>query len=170
MRFAAIDFETANYLPHSACAVGIVMVEHGCIRARGFHLIRPPSSHFTFTRLHGISFAEVKHAPQFPEVWEEICPIIHGVPFLAAHNSSFDSRVLSACCSYYDLPLRRLSFVCTVRLARERLQIDRPNLAHVCSVLGIPLRHHDALSDAEAAAQIVLHAWRNALFDQEDWM
>jgi len=42
--FAAIDFETANYSPDSACAVGLVAVEGGRVVRREYHLIRPPNS------------------------------------------------------------------------------------------------------------------------------
>jgi len=41
--FAAIDFETANHDPASACAVGIVIATDGRIVHREHHLIRPPT-------------------------------------------------------------------------------------------------------------------------------
>jgi DNA polymerase-3 subunit epsilon len=52
--------------------------------------------------------------------------------------------------------------VCTVRQARRTLGIRPANLDHVASVMGIELNHHDALSDAEACARIVMAA-RKAL-------
>jgi DNA polymerase-3 subunit epsilon len=36
-------------------------------------------------------------------------------------------------------------------------------LPDVCSYLGLPLRHHDPASDAEACAQIVIAARKQAL-------
>ena len=42
MRFAAIDFETADYESDSACAVAVVTVENGEIADRFYRLIRPP--------------------------------------------------------------------------------------------------------------------------------
>jgi DNA polymerase III epsilon subunit-like protein len=46
----------------------------------------------------------------------------------------------------------------TLRLARHKLGISPTNLTFACERLGIPLNHHDPLSDAEAAARIMLTA------------
>jgi len=51
-----------------------------------------------------------------------------------------------------------LAFRCTVRLARAVWQLRPTTLPDVCAHLRIPLRHHDALSDAEACARIVIAA------------
>lgn len=40
--FTAIDFETANRLCNSACAVGAVQVRDGRVVERAYELIRPP--------------------------------------------------------------------------------------------------------------------------------
>ena len=40
--FVAIDFETADYGPDSACAVALVRVEGSRIVRRSYFLIRPP--------------------------------------------------------------------------------------------------------------------------------
>ncbi|MGK2951923.1 MAG: hypothetical protein ACSLEZ_06010, partial [Thiobacillus sp.] len=64
-RFAAIDFETANNARDSACAVGVVIVEHGRIVDRLYALIRPPSRQFLFTHIHGLSWHDVKDAQPF---------------------------------------------------------------------------------------------------------
>jgi DNA polymerase III epsilon subunit-like protein len=54
VRFTAIDFETANTYANSACAIGLVRVEHGRVIGRGYHMIRPPFQRFDFTELHQI--------------------------------------------------------------------------------------------------------------------
>jgi DNA polymerase III subunit epsilon len=163
-RFAAIDFETANQSGDSACAVGVVIVDAGRIAARLYELIRPPSRLFAFTRIHGIGWDDVKDARSFDAVWHDIGREISGVEFLAAHNAPFDRGVLGACCSSYRLPDVELPFVCTVRLARAQWSIRPTKLPDVCRYLGIGLRHHQADSDAEACARIVIAAqqdgWR----------
>ena len=53
--FVAIDFETADYGPDSACAVAVVRVEGSRIVQRSYFLIRPPRQAFIFSYLHGIS-------------------------------------------------------------------------------------------------------------------
>ena len=162
--FAAIDFETANYSSDSACAVGVAIVECGRIVRRLHQRIRPPSRQFTFTYIHGLSWDDVKDAPRFDAVWAGIARELEGVAFLAAHNAPFDRGVLGACCDTYNLPFPPQPFVCTVQLARAQWNIRPTRLPDVCRHLGIALRHHQADSDAEACARIVIAAlqvgWR----------
>ena len=40
-KFAALDFETANWQPTSVCSVGIVLVNRGNIEDRFYSLIHP---------------------------------------------------------------------------------------------------------------------------------
>ena len=44
--FAAIDFETANHHPTSACSIGIVVVRDGVIADEFSHLIKPEPFYF----------------------------------------------------------------------------------------------------------------------------
>lgn len=156
--FAAIDFETANHSPTSACSVGIVRVERNRTTARIHQLIRPPEGKWVFTRIHGIRPRDTERHPAFREAWRAIEHEIAGVDFLVAHNASFDARVLTACCRYYGMSVPRSRFVCSMAIARDFLGIRPTSLRHVCDQLSIPLVHHQALSDAEAAAKIVLTA------------
>jgi DNA polymerase-3 subunit epsilon len=154
--FVAIDFETADYEADSACAVGLVRVEGTRVVAREQRLIRPPRREFVFTYIHGLTWESVRDQPGFREVWSDLKPLLDGVDFLAAHNASFDSRVLRSCCDAARLRRPEIGFVCTVALARRTWGIYPTRLPDVCRRLGIPLRHHDALSDAEACARIVM--------------
>jgi len=156
--FVAIDFETATESPDSACAVGLVRAENGRIVRRESSLIRPPSRDFTFTWLHGIAWEDVRHAPPFGRLWPRLLPLLEGAAFLAAHNARFDRKVLRACCRRAGLEPPPLPFRCTVSLARQVWGIRPTRLPDVCRALGIPLRHHDALSDAEACARIAIAA------------
>ena len=158
--FAAIDFETADYGADSACAVGLVLVRGSEIVAEEYRLIRPPRSRFAFTHIHGIRWADVREEPGFAEVWPELDPLVRGADYLVAHNAPFDRAVLRACCAASGLAPPRKRFLCTVRLARATWGIRPTNLPNVCRHLGIALRHHDAASDARAAAKIVLAAMR----------
>ena len=55
-------------------------------------------------------------------------------------------------------------FICTVQVARVVWNIYPTKLPDVCRRLRIPLTHHEAASDAEACARIVIAAvkrgWR----------
>ena len=161
-RFAAIDFETADYGRDSACAVAVVRVDHGRIADRSYHLIRPPRKDFVFSYLHGITWEMVRTAPAFADLWPRLKRSLEDVEFLAAHNASFDRSVLHACCREAGLEVPRFTFECTVKMARDVLGISPTSLDLVCGRLGIALQHHYAPSDAEACAQIVLAA-RQAL-------
>lgn len=156
--FAAIDFETADYGRDSACAVAVVKVERNRIVDRISSLIRPPRARFVFTYIHGITWDMVRDAPTFAQLWPQLHAWLGGVQFLAAHNASFDRGVLHACCRASGLALPDIPFECTVRMARDTFNIYPTKLDCVCRALGIPLIHHQAESDAEACARIVLAA------------
>ncbi|MEB3211362.1 MAG: 3'-5' exonuclease [Leptolyngbyaceae bacterium] len=156
--FVAIDFETANHYRDSACAVGLVKVENHQIVDKKHLLIRPPSSYFRFTDIHGITWHDVVHEPDFYGHWPQIHDFIHGADFLAAHNASFDRSVLYACCDARQIQRPTHGFECTVKLARKSWVLPNAKLPTVCKYLNIPLNHHEALSDAEACARIVIAA------------
>jgi DNA polymerase-3 subunit epsilon len=158
VRFAALDFETADYGRDSACALSIVTVENDSIIDAWTTLIRPPRRDFVFTYLHGIGWEHVKHSPSFGEAWPDIARKLDGTSFVAAHNAAFDRSVLRACCEQAAVQPISSSFVCTVRAARSIWGFRPASLADVCRQLRIPLRHHDAESDARACARILLAA------------
>ena len=158
MNFAAIDFETANYYRHSACAVGLVKVENGEITRQHVSLIKPPERWFKFTYIHGITYRDVSDAPTFDELWPEIQPFFDGIDFLTAHNAPFDRSVLQKTCEYYGITPPDIQFRCTVQLSRKVLGIYPTKLPDVCRALDIRMdNHHEALSDALACAKIMLH-------------
>jgi DNA polymerase-3 subunit epsilon len=164
--FVALDFETADYYPDSACALALVRVENHQIVERAYSLIKPPRRRFVFTYLHGITWEDVAHQPSFGELWPTYAPMLAGIDFLAAHNASFDRSVLRCCCENAGLKPPRTPFRCTVQLARQTWDIYPTKLNHVCDRLGITLKHHQAASDAEACALIVIAAHRDAAADK----
>ena len=157
-RFAALDFETADYGRDSACALSIVLVEHGHVTDTWTRLIRPPRQGFVFTYIHGITWRDVQNQPTFGELWPEAARLLENVDFVAAHNASFDRSVLHACCDMSGQPQVSAPFLCTVKVARSAWNLRPTTLADVARHLQIPLKHHDAASDASACAQILLHA------------
>ena len=160
--FVALDFETADQGRDSACSIALVRVEGRTIVRSEHHLIRPPRRTFLFTSIHGISWSQVADAPRFAELWPRLAACLDGAQFIAAHNASFDAGVLRACCEQAGLRPPAQPFVCTVQVARQAWNLRPTKLPDVCRHLGLPLRHHDALSDAEACAGIVLASHRQA--------
>jgi len=156
--FVALDFETADPMRDSACALALVRVEGGRITARETRLFRPPRREFWFTHIHGITWRMVEGLEPFGEAWPGMEPLLEGADFLAAHNAVFDRSVMRACCERAGLEPPAAPYLCTVKLARRAWSIHPTRLPDVCDRLSIPLRHHDAASDAEACARIVLRA------------
>ena len=156
--FVAIDFETADRPADSACAVALVRVEGLQIVQRKACLLRPPRRHFVFSYVHGITWDDVADAPTFAQAWPALNAMLDGAAFLAAHNASFDRRVLEACCCAAGLAAPSLPFECTLQLARRVWGLKPAKLPDVCAHLGLALQHHDPASDAVACAHIVIAA------------
>jgi DNA polymerase III subunit epsilon len=157
-RFAAIDFETADYGRDSACALAVVISEKGEIIKKAYSLIRPPRRDFVFSYLHGITWKDVEKKPSFKELWPELEGLFIDVDFIAAHNASFDRSVLHTCCEATGHKAPDKNYLCTMKLARRVWNIRPTKLSDVCRHFQIQLRHHDATSDALACAKIVLEA------------
>ncbi len=162
VRFAAIDFETANYRSDSPCQVAIVVVED-CQRVlERSWLIRPRNLYFSerCIAVHGIRPRDVVSEPEWDAVWAELCPIVEGLT-LVAHNAMFDMAVLASTLATYELVCPRIDFQCT-RLIARRCWPGRTGygLKPTAESLGISFRHHDALEDARACAEIAIAAAR----------
>ena len=162
IEFAAIDFETANSDRGSPCSIGLVVVRDGKIVDEFGLLMRPPNSmgpddfdEFNID-LHGIDWQKVKNEPEFIEIWNGLYPIIGELP-LVAHYAAFDMGVLRDALDESFVPWPTLSYACTVVASRRLLKLPSHSLPYVAAELGIDLGlHHDALSDARVAAQIMI--------------
>lgn len=158
--FAAIDFETANHVAGSVCAVGVVIVRGGQVAGSFYSLIKPaPDFYSRFCqRVHHLGPADTDAAPVFPQVWAKVEPMIQGLT-LVAHNKSFDERQLRAAFRTYGMDYPDYPFLCTMQAARRLWRRELPDfqLQTVAARCGYDLRqHHNALADAEACAAIAL--------------
>jgi DNA polymerase-3 subunit epsilon len=158
--FVAIDFETANECKDSACAVGIAVVENGAVTRSFQRLIRPPTDYFSEWnfRTHGIHWQDVKKEDDFSTVWKDVRRTIGDASYFVAHNAGFDQQVLSECCEFYGIDPPGSEFLCTIEAASSIWTLDSYTLPRVCEFLRIPLKHHNAESDASASAHILLQA------------
>ena len=165
MNFTSIDFETATGYRDSACAVGIVSVENSKIVNEYYSLIKPPKNYYwgKFTEIHGITSQDTINAPNFNEIYPKIKELLSGKTIIA-HNEAFDRGVLSKTMELYGLNYSDLELAnmweCTVKICRAKGY--RPcTLNACCERANIELVHHEALSDARAAAK--LYMWFNAI-------
>ncbi|KQC06993.1 MAG: hypothetical protein APR62_00780 [Smithella sp. SDB] len=159
LNFTAIDFETANYDRTSACQIGIVVVENSEIIKTYSSYIKPSPNFFVpfFTELHNIDAKKVSNFPLFDELWCEISEYFTSSDMLVAHNAIFDMNVLMACCEKYGIDYKLPASFCTCQASRRYLPyLANHKLSTVCKHYGIELNHHEALSDARAAALIAL--------------
>jgi len=155
--FAAIDFETANNERTSICSVGVVVVRDGRIVDSFYSLVQPEPNYYSYfnTRVHGIRYEDTINSSVFPKVWEQVEPLIEGLP-LVAHNKSFDETCLKAVFRCYQMDYPDYVFYCTLRSSRKMFpQLQNHQLHVVAAQCGYFLtNHHNALADAEACAWI----------------
>lgn len=158
MNFIAIDFETANYKKTSACSIGIIVVENNKVVDRQHHLIQPLPNYYNAmnVEVHGITHDMTENAPTFDKVWENLAPLLTKYPLLA-HNASFDMTVLRETLIAYQVPLPEIHYFCSLILSRKAFPgLGSYGLGALSEHFDIKLNHHNAESDAHAAAIIVL--------------
>ena len=148
--FTAIDFETATWNPSSICQIGIVRVENGETVQIVNQLIKPPNNAYFHKNIdiHGIRPEDTESAPDFWDFWGEIKWLIED-QVLVAHNSAFDVNCLRSTLALYDLAQPAFEERCTRKIFKRGLK-------YLSLKYKIPLNHHDALSDANACAQLYL--------------
>lgn len=160
--FTAIDFETANGSPASACAVGLVKVRDGEVVDRIGWLIRPPAGHDHFSewniRIHGITPWMIEDAIEWRLQLPELVAWIDG-DLLVAHNAGFDMGVLRAACEASGSAVPEFGYLCSLQVARRTYRLDSYRLPVAAAAAGYgAFAHHDATADAEACAAIVIDA------------
>ncbi len=159
--FVAIDFETATGYPESACAVGMVTVNKGVITDEYHALFQPPENEYwrQNIRIHGITPDMTEKLPGFHAIYPEVRKRLQG-KVVVAHNEVFDRNVLKRTMRMYGLDYDELllsdRWKCTCRIYRS-LGYRPANLKACCMRQGIPLRHHEALSDARGCAMLYLN-------------
>ncbi|GAB3365975.1 hypothetical protein GCM10027300_41840 [Modestobacter lapidis] len=164
LSFVAIDVETANAHRGSICAIGAAVVRNGVVVATHSWMVRPAAGLDTFdrvnVRLHGIEADMVADQPSFAERLDQLVELADGLP-LVAHNAAFDIGALREACIVADREWPTTDYACSLLMARRALDLISYRLPMVANECGISLvRHHDAGSDAEACAQVVLEIAR----------
>jgi len=171
MDFCAIDFETATHERHSACELGICVVENSQIISTKTWLIKPPSFPYFNQRnidVHGIVPNDVKDAPTFDEIWYEVQEMMYGT-LMIAHNASFDAGVLRSCLDYYGMFKPNLNYLCSIQVAKKSWNyLPKYGLKHLAEHHQIKFNHHRAGDDAEACARIALLGFEKLIITRTD--
>ncbi|MDP9026537.1 MAG: 3'-5' exonuclease [Actinomycetota bacterium] len=160
--FTAIDFETANGSPASACSVGLVKVRDGQVVDRIGWFIQPPFGHDHFVdwniRIHGITPEMVVDAPSWTEQLVDLMAFAED-DILVAHNAGFDMGVIKAACAATGIATPSYAYMCSLQLARKTYTLDSYRLPMAALAAGFDdFAHHDAVADSEACAAIMIHA------------
>lgn len=164
--FVAIDFETA--IKHHICAVGIVTVENGAIIDEYSSLIKPPNNEYNWycTQVHGITEFDTENSLPFIDVYPEIRSRLSN-QLVVAHNESFDRNVLTKTLLDNNLDYSTLNlpkkWECTMKYCKADTKYPSGKLNDCCTVEGIELNHHEALSDARACAELYLKLLSHSL-------
>lgn len=157
INFVAIDFETANQSRASACSVGMIKVLDGEIVDSYYSLINPETEFAPYnTYIHGITSNMVEDQPTYLKISKEILDFSESLPFVA-HYASFDMGVIRDSNDRYGINDFKINYFDSYYLSRQLIQSLSYRLNDISAKLNIKLDHHNALSDAEACAKIVLH-------------
>lgn len=157
--FIAIDFEIANVNLYSACSLGLVFVKDLEIVDKKYYLIKPPTQRFDsdMTKIHGITYKNIKDAPTLRELWLDIGKYFNGAYIIAAHNTHFDMSVLFQSLKYQRIPYSDFTYIDSMFIGLIECPNEYRSLDKMCSFLNIPLaNHHNALDDAIGSASIIL--------------
>lgn len=157
--FIAIDFETASRSMGSACAVGICVVKDGVIAQTRSSLINPVGPFIPeFIDIHKITPDDVVDAPTFGDLWQYLGPVLDGNT-LVAHNAKFDMAVLEQCVRRYSCSEINARVLCTLEISRQFWpEMPSHGLSALARAHNIDLDHHDAASDAQASASLLIKA------------
>lgn len=160
--FTAIDFETANGSPASACSVGLVKVRDGQVVDRIGWYIQPPAGHDHFVdwniRIHGITPDMVIGAPSWTEQLVDLIAFAED-DILVAHNAGFDMGVIKSACTATGIATPNYGYMCSLQVARKTYTLDSYRLPMAAMAAGFEdFSHHDAVADSEACAAIMIHA------------
>ena len=173
LTFNAIDVETANADRASICQIGIVHVRDGAIVDQWQTLIDPEDWFDPMNvSIHGIDEAAVRNCPTLPEVRGELRDRLRGS--LLASHTAFDRVAFERAMKRYELEQLEVTWIDSAMIARrawpERYGRRGYGLKNIAVDLGIEFRHHDALEDARAAAEIVLRACGEVEADIPGWL
>ena len=169
--FCVIDFETTGLSASRggrAVELGMVRIDaEGNELGRFCSLFRANGKPGP-TRVHKITAAHLKDAPNFEEVVGDVLRLLDGA-VVVAHNVSFDAGFLRAECIRAGIQPPDFRRLCTVRLTRKRFPgYPSYSLGRITRNLGIQLTDaHTALADTVATSRLLTLGLQQARDDGE---
>lgn len=170
--FVAVDVETANGDSASICQVGIAHFEAGRLVDQWVSLVDPCSPFSADNiRIHGICRTAVRGQPTFDVIHEQLRQRFSDA--IVVSHTSFDYTAIGRANQLYGLSMPACTWLDSAKVARRVWpEVARRGygLANLASRLDIQFRHHDALQDAIAAGQVLLHAVAHSGHDLDWWL
>lgn len=171
MDFTVIDVETANPNLASICQVGVAVFRDGKLSKVWGSLVNPHDYfHPMNVSVHGIDESMVLSAPSWPEVYAQILPFVTGQ--IVASHMPFDRTATQRACQKAGLAHFDCSWLDTAKVARrawDEFSRSGYGLKNLASNFGISFKHHDAVEDARAAGEILLHAIKHTGSTAAEW-
>lgn len=157
-RFAVLDIETTGLTPQMDRIVEIAVVTTdpwGRVLGEWSTRVNPEGP-VGATHIHGITAADVAHAPVFRDVVAALTQQLAGAA-LVAHNADFDLAFIRQEYQRAGWDMPAAPALCTLHASEYHLPgLDRRRLADCCWAVGTPLTGaHSALGDARATAVLL---------------
>ncbi len=156
--WVVVDLETTGLSPRldRVVEIGLVRVTADGRELDAWTTMLDPERDTGPVRIHGISARDIVGAPRFRDIAGELLGRLGGAR-LAAHNARFELGFIGAEFTRVGLDWGPPEMFCTMSVPSRLGVVHSRALVDCCSELGIPLeQHHAALSDARAAASILL--------------
>jgi len=154
--FVALDTETCGLYEAKVVELAGVRFRGGVEEGRFQTLVDPrepiPAE---VTAIHGITNEMVSGAPTIREALVEFLEFSKGAIWLA-HNSPFDTKILTAELYRSELPIPSWFVLCSCRLSRRfNSGFQSHSLGYVCQQMGVvQTQAHRALGDSVAVMEI----------------
>jgi len=172
MNFVAIDVETANADMASICQIGLAKCVNGVLSDEWKTYVDPEDYFDSINvSIHGIDESIVKGAPTFPELGDTLRSYLNGKVVVC--HTHFDRVAMYQAAQRYGTSAPECTWLDSARVARRawpECAWKGYGLYNVCKMLGHEFRHHDALEDAKAAANILLAASSESGLDIDGWL
>lgn len=152
---AVIDVETTGLFPNRhdrVVEIAVVIIGADGQLDQEFVSLVNPSRDIGPTSIHGLTSADILHAPQFADIASLVLSALRGTVAIASHNVRFDRQFLEGEFARLKSDLPDFHTLCTMQLA------GGGNLSECCRHHGVTFEGntHDALNDARAAARLLI--------------
>jgi DNA polymerase-3 subunit epsilon len=171
MNFVALDVETANS-ESAICQIGIAKFVNGILVEEWVSLINPEVEFGVIqTSIHKISENNVADKPKFYEVYEKLNYFLEGSVCVFHSGTGFDKNAIEKALDKYSLEPFNIKWIDSCKIARSVWPHESSHkLKVLCEKIGFEFKHHDALQDARACAQVLLAAIKESKLDFDTFL